>query len=712
MTINLNDTYRSNILAVIDLLRGSRKLIVCDPEFHNVMDLLLDIKNEDLVDRGIIDIMKLNTTSKSDSAISTVDEGSHDSLPHAILYLVRPLPDNMKYITRDMKRYTSVDWDASFYVTFIPHRTILCEQILEDNGVHTKNNNMNVTINDLDIGYFQIDSDLLSLEHESFFKDVYIDDDISFLKGNALALARLQAQLGIVPNVRAKGIHSRFILEQYMEMRKRGLAGTDTDNSTSDNLLDSNGSFSIGNSHIEQMIVLDRSIDLVSPWTTPLTYEGMIGESIGITVGFSELPQSILIQDSTPKLTGLGLNEEEQRKHQQAQLKQQALDTKHLKRRGEKVLLPMNTTDPSYSRIRSLSIQGPLGTELQEGIIRIKDVQDRFRKRNDASIQEMHDFVKKLPALQKEFRSLSQHVNIAEITRSTSDSLSFREHWQLERAALEGESVLESIEDLAHADIAVPWLEGFEDFPSGDSLNEEQPDRFISPGLWRCIRLLCIQSVLADGIRSGKYTAIRKLLVQVYGLHVHVLMGNLEKCGLLRRKEVLLIDTSTSIWTGLRQKMQLIQEQEDIYRPKDMSYVTGGYAPFVCRIVQALGLHGTTAAAGLMDVFAVCPGPITEFTQRSKHRHAQSLSIAMEQFAALPASQIPKPSRRSNLQESEKPALLICMLGPLSWVEVACFRHLSRDPAFPYRIIMAASKFQNGSEMMESLADRLLTSTM
>ena len=70
----------------------------------------------------------------------------------------------------------------------------------------------------------------------------------------------------------------------------------------------------------------------------------------------------------------------------------------------------------------------------------------------DASISEIHGFVKKIPQLTQEYKSLNRHINIAELVKQTTDSVEFREQWQGERGMLEGESYLDQIEDIISAD--------------------------------------------------------------------------------------------------------------------------------------------------------------------------------------------------------------------------------------------------------------------
>ena len=49
--------------------------------------------------------------------------------------------------------------------------------------------------------------------------------------------------------------------------------------------------------------------------------------------------------------------------------------------------------------------------------------------------------------------------------------------------------------------------------------------------LLRVLRLLCLQSLTAGGIRAARYDAFRRLIVHTYGYQHLYTMANLEKAG-------------------------------------------------------------------------------------------------------------------------------------------------------------------------------------
>lgn len=165
----------------------------------------------------------------------------------------------------------------------------------------------------------------------------------------------------------------------------------------------------------------------------------------------------------------------------------------------------LNNNDAIYGEIRDLSIER-LGSYLQEKAIHIRQRYTTFKENKDAPLAVIHDFVKKMPKLTKDFKSLNQHINIAELLKQRTDSKEFRDQWQGERGMLEGESFLDAIEEMVYADVERSMLQ-------------------------RILRLLCMQSVTSGGIRSNRYDTIRRAIGQNYGLQHLFTLSNLERSG-------------------------------------------------------------------------------------------------------------------------------------------------------------------------------------
>jgi len=61
------------------------------------------------------------------------------------------------------------------------------------------------------------------------------------------------------------------------------------------------------------------------------------------------------------------------------------------------------------------------------------------------------------------------------------------------------------------------------------------------------------------------------------------------------------------------------------------------------------------------------------------------------------------PVKFSENGTADKKTMLLFVVGGLSYIEIAACRFLSKDPSFPYRIMLATTKLVNGSTLIGSL---------
>lgn len=92
-------------------------------------------------------------------------------------------------------------------------------------------------------------------------RELHIEGDLTSIYLSASALVSLQKMYGRIPKINGKGSFARKVWELMKNMGKDELASTGT-----------------GRGAIDQLIILDRSIDLMSVLATQLTYEGLIGK--------------------------------------------------------------------------------------------------------------------------------------------------------------------------------------------------------------------------------------------------------------------------------------------------------------------------------------------------------------------------------------------------------------------------------------------------
>lgn len=892
----LREDCQAELREILDSLRGHKYLVVDTSLqkllYEDVFDVNDQFESDSLVRRFAL--------SGEKSIKIAVEKNTAVTIPDNIIYLTRPHFATMKAVAGQIRQCVEMGWKSQHHVYFVPHRTIACEQILEDEGVLQY-----TTVGEYRLGFVPIDSDLITLGMKDVYREMCVDGDSSSLSAVASALLRLQHLYGPVPHVRCKGVAARKIMLQLARLRatqahefgfKAGhnvfpFSSLDVDddddddeafpaaaiitnttdleqNSVVDAALDDGDEDNRGNTNattkaavgvggdgtsssgrrpgpgprprlrFDALFIVDREVDLVSPLVTPLTYEGLLTELMCRDYG----------------RVAVGGNEDDKQQQQQQQLDDQQQSSSGatvgpvhsggVSGAGTSASsreVKLDDTDSIFAEIRHLSIEH-IGPRLQAKAIEVKLRYANFRGNKDASISEIHDFVKKMPQLTEQYKSLNMHIGLAQVLKQTSEARMFRERWQIERGLLEGDlgasANLDLIEDylLGYCSVGGEGQDGAQE-ESADADTDAGTERSGGAGgtsstkhLCAVLRLLCLQSLTAGGIRASRYDAVRRAIVQAFGYRHSLTLRNLERAGYLRRKDNMTLmgvesvsaqsvaamanimnmasasSTATAAsgaphtgsqqhhpantpasntsgsehgggsnatsgdvggggvtdWQVLRKQLRLLGGNasavaagaaEDSCEAKqqrqpststsqggaradsslcDISYAAAGYAPLIARLVQLLysdaltgpspGGRGmpTMTMTGTMALpsdaqamLRLLPGPLIELCgmdQECANHEDLGESIARSSNAAndnaassaatgLHSAQFATASKKS---QRRKRTLAVLVVGGISVLEIAALRCLSRDPSFPYRIVMATTEVLRGDGVMAS----------
>ncbi|CAD0106747.1 unnamed protein product [Aureobasidium uvarum] len=155
-------------------------------------------------------------------------------------------------------------------------------QLIAENGVLGE-----VTIGECPLFLIPLEPDLLSLELDDAFSDLYLDPTSIFL--TAKALMRLQGSTGLFPRILGKGDNAKKLADLLIRMR------SEEEVSASSATSKSPSNFGLTPSAVvENVIIIDREVDFFTPLMTQLTYEGLIDEVFGVRHNQTEVDTSIV----------------------------------------------------------------------------------------------------------------------------------------------------------------------------------------------------------------------------------------------------------------------------------------------------------------------------------------------------------------------------------------------------------------------------------
>lgn len=489
--------------------------------------------------------------------------------------------------------------DVASHVTRLPkatsHRlllasgrwTTLCDQVLEQYALHDQQ----LAVSPLALGCVPLESDLLTLGYERLLYDCCVGGDKSSLANVATALHGLQGVYGEFAHIKYKGELAMLVLHQMMELSnaKELVAAQEQDQSQS------HPSPSSGKrSRLDTLVLLDRRVDLVSALSTPLTYEALLDELLTIKDGIVQVPVNLLVSNAKAA-AGDG-------------------DAPH------PVPMAFNSNDRVFQQIRDLNVHVIPGV-LNAQAAAVKTSFTKFQTNAmAASTSEVSEMIKAVPQMKETQQAIEQHTNLLEHINSTTGSLAFRSQWTLERTILDAvgsDSVLDEIQELIFRHEPLP----------------------------KVLRLLCLYSVANNGLSSQDLERMKLQLIRAYGQALLFSFDNFERLGLLQERN----KHGGGGFGRVAELLGVIDLEVDSQDPKSMAFVTSGYAPISCRLIEELLTQGDWLA--IEKAMAYLPGPRAE------------LSLAT--------------NKKKKVKKGTKKRMVVCFVGGVTFMELAALRWIS-----------------------------------
>ncbi|KAI2794998.1 hypothetical protein POX_a01601 [Penicillium oxalicum] len=548
--------------------------------------------------------------------------------------------------------------EHEFSIFFSPRRTLVGNAVLEEAGIVG-----DVNIAEFPLQFLPLEQDILSLELDDAFGDLYLHKDPGCIFHAAKALMGIQQRHGYFPRIIGKGDNARRLADLLLRMRK------EVDAEESSGLADSHARGLLPSADTESLIIIDRDVDFGTPLLTQLTYEGLIDEYVGIKNNQADVDTSIVGQAP-------GTQAQESSKTPQ-QIKQ-----------GLKRKIQLDSTDQLFSQLRdaNFAIVGDLLNKVA------RRLENQYETRHTAqTTTELREFVNKLPTYQLEHQSLRVHTNLAEEIMRLTRTETFRKILEVQQNNAAGADPTyqhETIEELISRDIPLKSV----------------------------LRLLCLESCMAGGFRPRDLENFKRQVVQAYG-HQHLLtFWALEKMELLQPRSsatAILLPTSGSQagsktnYGYLRKNLRLVIEEVSEKEPDDISYVYSGFAPLSVRLVQcvlqkqyviALAKGGTPATS--MNNAGPAPPGWLGFEDIVKSARGSTFNIVQK------GDDKAVRARQTLSGNSATKTVYVFFLGGITFTEIAALRFIAAQEAPKRKIMICTTGIINGDRMMEAAIEK------
>eukprot|EP01006_Ploeotia_vitrea_P009473 TRINITY_DN22181_c0_g1_i1.p1 TRINITY_DN22181_c0_g1~~TRINITY_DN22181_c0_g1_i1.p1 ORF type:complete len:675 (+),score=390.92 TRINITY_DN22181_c0_g1_i1:48-2027(+) len=619
--ISLRQHARLELTRLLDSVRG-RKALVLDRSLSGQLGLVAEVSL--LKAFGVAQIHYL-----LEQPLATDCE--------AVVYLVRPETRLMHLIADQVQGHIRAgDTGKKYGVFFVSRRTMLCERVLSDRGVYGE-----LLLGEYQLDLIPMEEDLLSLELPGVFRECFLDGDPTALFSVARSLVKLQTLFGLIPHVSGVGENAKRVYALMDRMRR-----------------ESPGDQYNVVPEIDSLILIDRSVDLVTPMLTQLTYEGLLDEVVGINNSYIDVEEQVLT-GKPPTNSSSSSSEPAKRKHL------------------------LNGKDSLYKEVRDLPFRS-LGAILHR---KAGEIQETYNKKDDAqTVSQLKEYMKQFKTAHTDHKELQTHINLAEhVNHRTLKDMRFVYQLDVEHCLVAGNKAV-----TMSVDECVSYVDGL--------IGKMEP-------MTKALRLLTLLSMTA-GLDRKQFDAFRRKVVQAYGFERAMqTLANLEAVGMLR--------ASRSSWDKVRHSLRLwTEDAQESKSQDDICFTHQGYAPLSVRLIEV----SSAAKEGWRAL-----DDVLRLLNAEHFTHQQELPVSIQERAKImgqsssastsssagTSSVTDQHQQHQQQQQGRKKLTLVYFLGGVTFAEISALRFLSERESSDRRYIVATTKIINGASLLDDLIEFL-----
>ena len=385
---------------------------------------------------------------------------SYDKTP-IIIYIIPPEIKYIKIIENHLSK-TKNKTLKQYHILFIPQITNECQSYIKSNSL-----NLYLKLDNLNIDMYLIDNDILSLEDNLSLYDLYIKEDFNILSILAKIIIKFEAIFGKMKYRYYKGSLAKKLNHLIIDEENTFNLDNNDDNNNENNDINNSANFGY--------IILDRTVDMITPFCSNFVYEGLLDEYFGVNLNSIKISSKILSKE-----------------------------------KEETMKIDLSENDKFYTNIKNYNFS-KIRTFLPSRLTEHSKILEEGKKKMD-DMKKIQENLEKVKRIKEERSSLTTHINLADyIAQKQKDPL-FKNYLIMEQSILAGD-----INNDVHEFI--------------DNEMTKQNEEY------NILKILCLISNLKNGIKSKLYDQIKRDFIQIYGFQELFLLNNLEKINALKIQE-------------------------------------------------------------------------------------------------------------------------------------------------------------------------------
>ncbi|ETW49334.1 hypothetical protein PFMALIP_02653 [Plasmodium falciparum MaliPS096_E11] len=723
---HLKEQERIVLLNILHNFEG-KKCLFFEKSLHVMLSVILnddDINKEHI--ENIFFVHKVN-----DINVNAINNISN------VLFFLRPYFYEIKNIFEiidKIEKSKSTKRKNNYVFIFVPYMSYLCKQeILKYNVL-----DIPLKIILFPLYFFPLYNDVYSLEIKNLFKEYYVDNDFSNLIFCSFSLMFLQFLFnGVFKNIKSIGNLAQFSSEQLIQLRKEIMASNFNIQSPNDfqddfydiltniqnfqdlkNFKNANDTTVVplkyalhkifisekkkkkkknnkiknnnknkptifaseeGNEYFSCLtkeepnscIIIDRRVDMITPFCTPFTYEGLIDHFFGIDNLQIEIPRYIIFNEENKHVKYDMMENKDKKECNNNMINNNNMNNmnnydnsygnnnNNIINKTMKVRVKLKSSvDVLYNDIKDLS-QNEIGSFLHK---KASDIQKTYKEKDSLKdIEEINQYMRIFKEKHYEHNSLSTHVNIASFILNN-----IKKEYNFNKLKLEDEIIQLEINTNKNILLSI--------------VKQIQLLIYTNDDIYEVYRLLCLFSILTNGINQNYINELKKDIIEQYGIKELTRLNKLYTCNILKFN-----NKQKFLWTQLKNNFHLLSNDEN-----DISYVCNGYAPLSVRLIEYMAAFKNNLQV-FPEIFNLLNGPTLDIIQNP---------IGYE---TLPIQNKTKNNHINlNNTKKKKKNVLLFYIGGISYAEIASIRALNKKNQH-YNYLIFTTEIVSSKKFLQSM---------
>ena len=336
-------------------------------------------------------------------------------------------PQSSGYYSKASSSSSSSLANCHHRIVYIPQPTALVSQVLADLGMtnaamsstsasststtttttssSSSSSFSKVSIHSLQLDLFPLEHDIISMEYDDAMREREGCEGTpsNMISTCARAILKLQDIVGAIPRIQSLGRCGEDVLQkvlnhtvdEHLAREEEELGGGGGGSSAAVVAVEDEYHGLVPDNNTA-MIMLDRKIDLITPMVTPLTYEGLLDEVVGIDCGFIHVPVSTINPDDDDDDENNSADASSNNPFDDGESNTDMM-TKKKKKKDEMVVLGVHAGDTLFAEVRDQHVE-KFGSFLQNQAMALKESHANFtNKGTKKDLMEIHQFVKQIP---------------------------------------------------------------------------------------------------------------------------------------------------------------------------------------------------------------------------------------------------------------------------------------------------------------------------